>query len=397
MKDQNKILDIVLKVVSYILAATVGASLTLVLLVQFGYVSRDGGMTKLEQLQLLIEERFIGEADATAMGDAAAEGMIASLGDTWSYYISADQYQSFVEQMENAYVGVGITVTHREDGTGIDILQVTAGGPAEEAGLLPGDVIVAVNGEAIVSDNLQDLSSRVKGEEGITVDLTILRDGAEQVFTVERRRILIPVVKGDLLADGKGLVTIYNFDDRCASETIATIEELLSSGARTLIFDVRNNPGGYVDELVKLLDHLLPEGPLFRSVDYRGLEDVEKSDKNCVPVPMAVLMNGNSYSAAEFFAAALEEYNWAFTAGDPTTGKSYYQVTYRLDDGSAVNISIGEYTTPNGRSLADEGGLVPNLPVPVDDQTAANIYAGILEPADDPQIQAVVAALMENP
>ena len=219
MKDQNKILDIVLKVVSYILAATVGASLTLVLLVQFGYVSRDGGMTKLEQLQLLIEERFIGEADATAMGDAAAEGMIASLGDTWSYYISADQYQSFVEQMENAYVGVGITVTHREDGTGIDILQVTAGGPAEEAGLLPGDVIVAVNGEAIVSDNLQDLSSRVKGEEGTTVDLTILRDGAEQVFTVERRRILIPVVEGELLADGKGLVTIYNFDDRTGTET----------------------------------------------------------------------------------------------------------------------------------------------------------------------------------
>lgn len=392
MKDQNKILDIVLKVVSYILAATVGASLTLVLLVQFGYVSRDGGMTKLEQLQLLIEERFIDEADATAMGDAAAEGMIASLGDTWSYYISADQYQSFVEQMENAYVGVGITVTHREDGTGIDILQVTAGGPAEEAGLLPGDVIVAVNGEAIVSDNLQDLSSRVKGEEGTTVDLTILRDGAEQVFTVERRRILIPVVKGDLLADGKGLVTIYNFDDRCASETIATIEELLSSGARTLIFDVRNNPGGYKHELVELLDYLLPEGVLFRSERYDGEVINDYSDARRLEVPMVVLVNSESYSAAEFFAAALREYNVALIVGEETCGKGYFQQTYTLLDGSAVNLSVGKYYTPNGASLANVG-ITPDVVVPVDDETFNAIYSGTLPPEEDPQIQEAVKLL----
>ena len=392
MKDQNKILDIVLKVVSYILAATVGASLTLVLLVQFGYVSRDGGMTKLEQLQLLIEERFIGEADATAMGDAAAEGMIASLGDTWSYYISADQYQSFVEQMENAYVGVGITVTHREDGTGIDILQVTAGGPAEEAGLLPGDVIVAVNGEAIVSDNLQDLSSRVKGEEGTTVDLTILRDGTEQVFTVERRRILIPVVKGDLLADGKGLVTIYNFDDRCASETIATIEELLSSGARTLIFDVRNNPGGYKHELVELLDYLLPEGVLFRSERYDGEVINDYSDARRLEVPMVVLVNSESYSAAEFFAAALREYNVALIVGEETCGKGYFQQTYTLLDGSAVNLSVGKYYTPNGASLANVG-ITPDVVVPVDDETFNAIYSGTLPPEEDPQIQEAVKLL----
>lgn len=392
MKDQNKILDIVLKVVSYILAATVGASLTLVLLVQFGYVSRDGGMTKLEQLQLLIEERFIGEADATAMGDAAAEGMIASLGDTWSYYISADQYQSFVEQMENAYVGVGITVTHREDGTGIDILQVTAGGPAEEAGLLPGDVIVAVNGEAIVSDNLQDLSSRVKGEEGTTVDLTILRDGAEQVFTVERRRILIPVVKGELLADGKGLVTIYNFDDRCASETIATIEELLSSGARTLIFDVRNNPGGYKHELVELLDYLLPEGVLFRSERYDGEVINDYSDARRLEVPMVVLVNSESYSAAEFFAAALREYNVALIVGEETCGKGYFQQTYTLLDGSAVNLSVGKYYTPNGASLANVG-ITPDVVVPVDDETFNAIYSGTLPPEEDPQIQEAVKLL----
>lgn len=392
MKDQNKILDIVLKVVSYILAATVGASLTLVLLVQFGYVSRDGGMTKLEQLQLLIEERFIGEADATAMGDAAAEGMIASLGDTWSYYISADEYQSFVEQMENAYVGVGITVTHREDGTGIDILQVTAGGPAEEAGLLPGDVIVAVNGEAIVSDNLQDLSNRVKGEEGTTVDLSILRDGAEQVFTVERRRILIPVVKGDLLADGKGLVTIYNFDDRCASETIATIEELLSSGARTLIFDVRNNPGGYKHELVELLDYLLPEGVLFRSERYDGEVTNDYSDARRLEVPMVVLVNSESYSAAEFFAAALREYNVALIVGEETCGKGYFQQTYTLLDGSAVNLSVGKYYTPNGASLANVG-ITPDVVVPVDDETFNAIYSGTLPPEEDPQIQEAVKLL----
>lgn len=392
MKKADRVFEILLKVLTHLLAASAGMALMMVLFFCTGAIKQDPGLTKLEQLQGLIEERFIGEADAVAMEDAAAEAMIAALGDRWSYYIPADEYQLFMEQMQNAYVGVGITVTAREDGTGIDIIQVVSGGPAEEAGLQVGDVIVAVNGKSFDTTNVNDLSNRVKGKEGTTVDLTILRNGTETVFTVYRRQIQVPVAEGRMLSDGIGLVSIFNFDDRCAQETVAVIEELLSSGARSLIFDVRNNPGGYKHELVELLDYLLPKGVLFRSEDYTGATANDYSDEKCLKVPMVVLVNGESYSAAEFFAAALREYNVALTVGEQTCGKGYFQQTYNLIDGSAVSLSVGKYYTPKGASMA-EVGITPDVVVEVDEETFNAIYSGTLPPEEDPQIQEAMKLL----
>ena len=211
-------------------------------------------------------------------------------------------------------------------------------------------------------------------------------------FTVERRQIQVAVAAGEMLDDGIGLVTIANFDERCAQETIDAIEELLSSGAQSLIFDVRNNPGGYKDELVEVLDYLLPKGALFRSEDYTGATSVDYSDESCLDVPMVVLINSESYSAAEFFAAALSEYEAAQTVGQQTCGKGYFQQTFDLIDGSAVGLSVGKYFTPNGISLAGVG-ITPDLVVEVDEEMFDAIYAGILEPEEDPQIQAAVELL----
>ena len=155
---------------------------------------------------------------------------------------------------------------------------------------------------------------------------------------------------------------------------------------------MRNNPGGFADELVKLLDYLLPEGDLFRSVSYDGKEQVDTSDANYLDMPMAVLVNGNSYSAAEFFAAALQEYEAAVVVGEPTVGKGYYQQTIQLGDGSAVNLSTGKYFTPKGNSLADKG-ITPTVRVDVDEETASAIYYGTIQNADDPQLQAAIQAL----
>ena len=394
MKRDHDFLDILLKVLSYILAASIGAAVAVMLFLQPGNVRTDPGFSKLEELQALIEERFIGEADATAMGDGAAVGMIESLGDRWSYYISAAEYESYMEQMKNAYVGVGITVTLREDGTGADIIQVVKGGPAEAAGLLPGDVIVAVDGVYFDTSDMQDLTLRIKGVEGTTVDITILRDGAENIFTVERRTIEVTVAEGEMLEEGIGLVTIYNFDARCAKESIEAIESLLASGAKSIIFDVRNNPGGYKNEMVELLDYLLPAGILFRSEYYTGETAEDRSDAKHLDIPMMVLVNSESYSAAEFFAAALREYDAAWVVGEQTCGKGYFQQTYDLSDGSAVSLSVGKYYTPKGVSLADVG-ITPDVEVAVDDETFMDIYYGYLEPAEDPQIQAAAELLRE--
>ena len=163
-------------------------------------------------------------------------------------------------------------------------------------------------------------------------------------------------------------------------------------GAQKLIFDVRNNPSGYVHELIPTLDYLLPEGTLFRTIDYNGKEEVKTSDASFLDMPMAVLVNGESYSAAEFFAAALSEYEAAVTVGQQTCGKGYFQTTYELPDGSAVGLSIGKYFTPKGVSLADVG-ITPDVMVPVEDDVFNAIYSGTLDPSEDPQIQAAIAAL----
>ena len=377
-----------MKIASYVLVALASSALTYGILFAAG--SFETG--KLTELENMIEERFIGEVDPVVLEDAAAAAMVAATGDRWSGYIPAAEYQDYLDRANNSYVGVGMTIRTQEN-SGFEVIRVEPNGPAAEAGVEPGDLVVAVFGQRVEGMTANDVSLLVKGEAGTTVDLTFARGEEELTFTMERREIQTIVAEGRMLEDGIGLVYIYNFDARCADETIAAIEALLDQGAEKLIFDVRNNPGGYASELVKVLDYLLPEGPLFRSEYYTGKVTVDKSDDDCLEIPMAVLMNGDSYSAAEFFAAALEEYEAAFTVGEPTTGKGYFQTTTRLSDGSAVRLSIGKYTTPNGVSLAEVGGLVPNIQVDVDDETYLEIMAGTLEPENDPQIQAAVEAL----
>ena len=350
---------------------------------------------KLDELESLIDTYFIGQADQAAMEDAAASAMVDALEDKWSYYMTAQDYITYQEQMNNAYVGIGITISLTEDEAGFEIIKVNSGGPAEEAGLLAGDVIVAIEGQSTAGMSTTDARNLVRGEEGTKVTLTVRRGDKTLEPEVERRTVQTPVAQAQLLDGNIGLVTITNFDERCSQETISAIEQLLGQGAEALIFDVRNNPGGYKHELVKLLDYLLPEGPLFRSEEYSGKVSVDESDAACLDIPMAVMVNGNSYSAAEFFAAALAEYDAAIVVGQQTTGKGYFQSTFKLSDGSAVVLSIGKYTTPKGVNLADVG-ITPSVCVEVDEETAYRIYAGILDPAEDPQIQAAVEALLEE-
>ncbi len=378
-----------LRFMSYVLVAA-AASLVTLFWADYTQVKE---LSKLDQLSLYIQERFVGEVDVTAMEDAAAYAMVDALPDRWSYYIPASQYAAYQDQMHNSYVGVGITISTQDSGIGIEIMEVTKGGPAEEAGILAGDRIVAVNGQEVAQVGLTEASNLIRGEEGSTVELTVLRGEAQLQFTVERRTIRTVVATGQMLPGNVGLVTIENFDDRCAEESIAAIDGLVAQGAKALIFDVRNNPGGYVHELVRLLDHLLPEGLLFRSVEYTGREYTEESDARCIDLPMAVLVNGDSYSAAEFFAAAIREYEAGFVVGTKTCGKSYYQTAITLNDGSAVGLSVGQYFTPEGVSLAEVGGLTPEFVVEVDESLYAQIKAGNVAPENDPQIQKALEEL----
>ena len=380
------------QIMSYVLVALLSATLSVLLVL--GLVGRKE-QSKLDALEELILDRFIGEADQIFIEDAAADAMVNALGDRWSYYVPADQVAALMEQKNNAYVGIGVTITTNEDQSGLVITQVTAGGSAEEAGILAGDVIVAVAGKPVAGQSLDEIKNQIRGEENTQVEITVERSGKQITAMVARKSIKKQVAIGKMLQDKIGLVRIANFNDNCKTETIAAIEQLLAQGAEKLIFDVRFNGGGAASELVAILDYLLPEGPLFRTEDYAGKETVETSDEKCLELPMAVLVNGESYSAAEFFAAALSEYEAAVVVGEQTSGKGYFQYTYILPDGSAVGLSTGKYYTPNGVSLAQKG-IMPDVMVPVDGETTKAIYAGTLAPESDPQIRAAVNALAGN-
>ena len=350
---------------------------------------------KLDEIVALLNEVYVDGYDTDKLGDYLAQAAVAATGDRWSYYVSAEDYDAFVESNENAYVGIGVTVESSDDLTdGVQITKVTPNSPAEEAGIEADDRIYAVEGETVESLGLDEAKNRIRGEEGTEVTLTILRGEKKFDVTVKRASVEVEVVKYSMLDGSIGYIKINNFEANSADRTIEAIDTLRGQGAKALVFDLRFNPGGRKDELVRVLDELLPEGPLFRSVDYKGNESVDYSDADCVELPMAVLVNGDSYSAAEFFAAALQEYDWATVVGTKTCGKANYQQTFRLSDGSAVAVSTGHYQTPRGVTLANVG-VTPDEIVEVDNKTYLELYKEAVAVKDDAQLQAAIKAVKD--
>ena len=350
---------------------------------------------KTSEISAYLDRYFIDDYDEQALADAAASAMVTATGDRWSYYLTAEEKSSYDEQMQNAYVGIGVTITAQEELGGMRIEAVTAGGPAEKAGLLTGDIITEVEGEKTLDLGMTGTRTKVRGEAGTFVTLTILRGEESFPVSVERRSIQTPVATYEMLDGQIGYIKIANFDTRCAEETNAAMDELIAQDAKALIFDVRYNGGGYKDELVKVLDKILPEGILFQSEDYQGSKQIDRSDADCIDLPMAVLVNQDSYSAAEFFAAAIQEYDWGTVVGTKTVGKGNFQTAFTLSDGSMLNLSIGKYYTPQGRSLTDTG-ITPDVEIALSDEDGAKLYYGQLEKADDAQLQAAIREITQK-
>ncbi|NCB63884.1 MAG: S41 family peptidase [Clostridia bacterium] len=351
----------------------------------------------------LIHMQFVGETDLQKAADGALGTLVKSLGDRWSYYVDAEGYQKLTESQNNAYVGIGVTVDYSGD-EGVTIRSVVKGGPADSAGLKAGDVILTVNDEdmeeeernvRLVGEDRYRVPELVRGPEGSLLELLIrTAEGEERWLNLIRGRVEEDPVSYELLSGNTGLVTIRNFNRRCAEAAIAAVDELVAQGAERLVFDVRNDGGGYLDELTRLLDHLLPEGTIFRADDRMGRKSSVTSDKNCVDLPMAVLVNGNTYSAAELFAAQLREMNWAVVVGTKTFGKGFSQQTFPLVSGGAINLSTAKYYTGNGVSLIGTGVTLDKEVALTDEQEAA-LAAGDLPRTDDAQLQAAIELLQK--
>lgn len=364
-------------------------------------VTRPGGelaelYDSLAEVQEIVDERFVGEYDEEELRDYVLTGFAGGLGDRWTSYMTEEYYQSYLESAADSTVGIGLTVREKTDDEENTVLQVTAvahGSPAEEAGFGAYDEILAVNGETI--DTLGGYESAVehiRGQEGEsvtlsvkqyetgdTIDIVVTRAEYEQIHVISR-----------MLENNIGYIEIEKFTEQTDEQFIAELEKLQEQGAQALIFDLRNNPGGQLTALVNCLDALLPEGRIISLENKQGKTEEYTSDANEVDLPMAVMINEESYSAAEFFAAALQEYDKAVIVGEQTCGKGYSQQTFPLSGGGCLNISTNCYYTPKGESLIGKG-VIPDVQVSLSEEALERFE--VLTDSEDTQLQAAIEAL----
>ena len=313
------------------------------------------------EIEKIINENYIGSVDDDTLFNAAASAMVRSIDDKWSYYMSPEEYAAYKLTSSNEYAGIGISVKQNDSGD-FEIFSVDSGTPEEAAGLTAGQLIVSVDGQAVADMTLSEMQELIRSKLNKDFPMVVSdKKGNEVSVTVACEIIYKDPVSSRMLDGNIGYIKIANFEAGSSEGTINAIERLAAEGATSFIFDVRNNPGGLLSELVSLLDYLLPDGDLFISVDKQGNETVKTSDKICLSSKMAVLVNANTYSAAEFFAAALQEYDWATIVGEHTTGKARSQITLELSNGGAVHISTHKYLTPDRVDLSEVGGIKPDI------------------------------------
>ena len=341
--------------------AAISVVLTLAVVVGAAFLALGSDGVSLMEGWVLAKYAFVEpDADLGTAANDALRGLVDGLGDRWSYYLTKEDYQRVSENRANNYVGVGVTVDYSRE-EGLLVLEVDEAGSAKDAGVLPGDIIIAVDGQSIAGEARNNATTLIQGESGTKVTLTLLgEDGTQRDVTCTRKRLQKASASGKMLDNNVGYVSLTNFYSGSADSFRKAVDQLCVDGAERLIIDLRSNPGGYISELQEILDYLLPEGPVFTEVPRWGRPSVYESDDNCVDLPMVVLVNKDSYSAAELLAAQLRESIGAPIVGELTSGKGYSQITFRLPNGGGIGLSTARYCTGSGISLIGTG-IVPDV------------------------------------
>ncbi len=318
---------------------------------------------KLEEIQQLVNDYYLGEVDGAAIEEGIYEGMLEELGDPYSVYYSKEALDAMEEATNGVYSGIGAVMTQDPQTGEIYVVRCFDGTPSAEAGLLAGDVVTAVDGEALGNMDLSELVSRIKTGEGDSVVLTLQRDGETLEKELERRAIEVPTVEGEMLGNQIGYIRILEFDSVTTEQFQTQLESLEAEGMEKLIVDVRDNPGGVLQVACEVLDTLLPEGLIVYTEDkYGERKEYFSDDEDQFDKPLVVLINENSASASEIFAGAVKDYQMGTLVGTTTFGKGIVQRIYSLSDGSGIKLTIAKYYTPNGNDI-HEIGIEPDVEV----------------------------------
>lgn len=350
---------------------------------------------KLEKLEALIDQYYLDEVDEDAFADGIYKGLMASLGDPYTVYYTKDEFAALMESSSGVYCGIGATVSQDATTGIITVVKPFVSGPAYEAGVLPGDIIYKVNDEEVTGVDLSEVVSRMKGDEGTEVNITIVRDTETDPIdlTIERRQIEVPTIEYEMMDGDIGYISVSEFDEVTADQFINAVNDLDKKGQKGLVIDLRNNPGGLLDIVVKMLNRLLPKGLIVYTEDkYGEREEFYSDDKESFDKPMVVLINGNSASASEIFAGAVQDYGVGTLVGTTSFGKGIVQSVIPLYDDTAIKITVSKYYTPKGRNIHGTG-IDPDIEIDLADELKKQV---VIEKSDDNQLQKAIEVINDK-
>ena len=348
----------------------------------------------LDQYRRIIDKYYLGYIDEEKLKEGAISGYIEGLGDEYTEYISKEDMADYMADTMGNFVGVGIYMVQDTETNRIMVLSPIKGGPAEKAGLQPGDYIISVDGVEYSGEQMTEASNNIKGEEGTTVKIEILRGNETLNFELTRENIKVNPVEGEVLEDDIGYITFSSFDEGTADEFKSKFEELQGQGITSLIIDLRNNGGGIVDEALNIANYILDkDSVILYEVNKSNEEEVEKTtDDPIINMPIVVLTNGNTASSSEILAGALKDHGKATIVGTKTYGKGVIQQIITLSDGSGLKITSEKYLTPN-RTEINKVGIEPDEEVELPD-SVTNVLN--VERSEDTQLQKAIEVLNRN-
>ena len=348
---------------------------------------------KTGEIEALINAYYLDEIDAQQIEDTLYTGMVAGLDDPYSVYYTQEQLESMEEATSGEYSGIGAALSQDPDTKEISVVSCFEGTPAEEAGLLPGDVITGWNGNPVSDMELSELVSKIKTDPDEHLTLSIERDGEELEVELTRRAVEVPTVEYEMLGDQIGYIRLLEFDEVTAQQFEEAMSDLESQGMEKLIIDVRNNPGGVLQTVCDMLDQFLPEGLIVYTEDKNGKRTEYTSDEeHQFTKPLAVLVNGNSASASEIFAGAIQDYGIGTIVGTTTFGKGIVQKIFYLSDGTGLKLTMAKYYTPKGHDIHKKG-IQPDVEVELDEDLQNQ---SSISHEEDNQLKKAISVLQEQ-
>ena len=335
----------------------------------------------------VVKGQYVGTADGVTLMTGAVKGLVNALGDPYSVYMDPKMYSELMLETKGSFGGVGIVLGVKDKK--LTVVAPIEGTPAEAAGILSGDQILRI-GELDTKDmTLDEAVGKIRGPEGSKVTLTIQRNGKEpQEFPLTRATIVIKSVSGKMLDKEMGYIRVSMFSETTGKDFAQKLEELKDQGMTSLVLDLRNNPGGLIDQCVKVAELLVPKGPIVSVIGKDGDRETYKSSSTAAPLPLTVLVNGGSASASEIVAGAIQDHGVGKLVGVKTFGKGSVQRLMPLDKESAVKITIAEYHTPNDRSIHGKG-IVPDVVIEIPKDFDR-------ESKQDPQLDKAIEVLKET-